>query len=77
MGQIVGEYPSGCLKYILCKHMVTVGRMLPVLFGQQFREKLPVLLITIQLSQTAPPFVVARFVDAHEPTQENNRVFPS
>jgi hypothetical protein len=47
MSQVMGEYPACGLKYIIRKHMVAVGRMLLVLFCQQFSQQLPILLISV------------------------------
>ena len=58
VGKIMGENPTCRLKYIICKHMVSMRRMLLMLFCQKFCQQLPVLFVAVQLTFPIFPFVV-------------------
>ncbi len=55
MDQIMGEYPSCSLEYIIRKHVVAMGGMLLVLFKQNLCKQLSVLLIPVEYSLAILP----------------------
>ena len=49
--------------------------MLLVLFCQQFSQQLPILLISVQCTLSALPFVVTGLTDSQELAEKDNRIF--